>query len=749
MTIPKLIVKEFMNIILIVDRLDWAFGKIAENIKSKINKENNVSILCTSKFSDYGDFLEHLNFEVSGKPSIIHFYWRDYLFEALEFSRLNDKFCDVFIKNKITTHIPDHLFTSSDPVEYEKRVNMMKFIDGYFTTSSKLFSIYCDQNDFNKPEKIIYDAPKIDFTRDELPSKNEVLKVVWIGNSRWGEHLGFLDYKGLESIVIPAIKKIKKEGFNVEYIELDSYKEKTTHENVLGILRCADVLLISSEEEGTPLPLIEAMANGCAIITTDVGIASEILPEMQKQFIVDRECDAFYEAIKKINENRELLLDLKIKNKEAYEKFFVIDNSVAKAWVDFFTVVNNKTDNRFKAKYFVSKKKGIYNKYMPIFLYQASKFAIKYNLIETLKKYPLIKSLYYKLSVSSGPEVNYELLDEFYQRSIKGKKIIALYSSYWLGVATSTSSFFLKDSLVYPYYSHEFPQVKEHVYLDRLSTLLSESRDLKCIVMSGGTMLQMALAVRIKEKNNKVKIFFGWHGSPAQWVDYGHYDTFGGWLDLYADSVIDGIISFKPELYKTLNAFNVKSYSIANFIVDSDIDNRLNEPDGDRYTIGLFSAMFSWYKNPFPQLLAIGSISGGKLVTNLQISDEMNWITQNIDVVRLGGNVNNSRFIKLLSKLHVVSYITNTECSPMIALEAAGVGTPCVVGPAGNIYKGHKELEYYLVEAEVDNPTAIKERLILVRDNYKLIRELLENFVTEYNLKLELTKQELYKELTQ
>lgn len=89
----------------------------------------------------------------------------------------------------------------------------------------------------------------------------------------------------------------------------------------------------------------------------------------------------------------------------------------------------------------------------------------------------------------------------------------------------------------------------------------------------------------------------------------------------------------------------------------------------------------------------------------------------------------------------------------MFANDSVGIckcrGTPCVVGPAGNIYKGFPELELYLVEKEVDNPTAIRNRLQLVRDNYGEIKVLLNAFVLEYNSRLELIKEKMYKELKQ
>ena len=60
-----------------------------------------------------------------------------------------------------------------------------------------------------------------------------------------------------------------------------------------------------------------------------------------------------------------------------------------------------------------------------------------------------------------------------------------------------------------------------------------------------------------------------------------------------------------------------------------------------------------------------------------------------------------------------------------------------------------KKRELYLVEKEVDNPTAIRNRLQLVRDNYAEVKVLLNAFVLEYNSRLELIKEKMYKELKQ
>lgn len=736
-----------MTIVLVVDNLDWAFGKVAQNIKQRMQPAN-VEIICTSRYRTIKKFLDDLK-KITTKESIIHFFWRDYLLECLNFVKLFPKYKRIFLNNKITTHIPDHLFIETDSDSYEKRVGLMKFVDGYFVTSKKLYDLYAKDHAFDAPFGIIYDNPAIKIQSESIAEAKEKIKVVWIGNSRWGEYLGHLDYKGLNSVVLPALKKFADSGNELIYKEFDSSKEKNTHGVILDYLKDADILLVSSLAEGTPLPLLEAMAQGCAIITSDVGIASEIFSEEQQEFIVARNAEAFAEALIKLDTNRSLLENIKITNKATYFKKFVESDEIALQWKTFFEYVTDKNNLTYKSEFLKQKETVFSDRLLSVALYHAGQFAIKTNMLEVLKKSKIVRGLYYKSIGRLSSDSNYSELETFYTESIAGQKIIALYSPYWSGVATSTASFFKESSLPFPYYKTEFPQVNEHNFLERLSELLAESSELKSVVMSGGTMLQMQLAKMLKQKNKAIKIFFGWHGSPAQWVDTAQYKTFDDWLRLYKEDTIDGVVSFKPQLSNTLEQFDIKSYSVSNYIIEPSVINTLSAPAEEHYTIGLFAAMFSWYKNPFPQLLAIGSIPGCELVTNLTLDQGIKWVTDKIKLIELNGNLNNKEFVQMLSKLHVVSYVTNTECSPMIALESVSVGTPCIVGPAGNIYKGNAKLEHYLVEPEVDNPTAIKNRLILIRENYQEVKLLLSTFAERYNANLDEVKKELYKELTQ
>ncbi|EHX1052280.1 glycosyltransferase, partial [Salmonella enterica subsp. enterica serovar Oranienburg] len=708
-----------MNLFLIVDRLDWAFGIIAQNLATELI-DFNVKIVCTDDFKTVADLIMYLRKNVKEK-SILHFFWRDYLMEVMNFTQRNLKYKEVLTNNIVTTHIPDHLFTYDDITNYERRIPLMNFVDGYFVSSSKLKDLYSGRPDFPPPHSIIYDLPTIPLSDGNHQNNRERKKIVWIGNSKWGEYLGYKDYKGLNTIVLPALDKLKKSGYHFDFIKFDSSQSKTDREVILKTLSEADILIISSEYEGTPLPLLEAMANSCAIVSTDVGIANEVLPEEQRQYIVSRDPEAFYDSLRNLLDDQRGLEELQRLNFLAFRQQFVDNGYVAEKWSLFFKEICSKSQNKFKNKFLhehqaTSLKEQLISKT----IYNLSRLALHLNLMDTLKQYSLLQKIYYKFAGTTTNQVDYDLIDNVYSNKIAGKEILAFYSAYWSGVATSTASFFKDDSIQYPYYSYEFPQVSNHVYLNQLAEKLATSQALKSVIMSGGTQIQMELAKNIKTLNPKIKIFFAWHGSPAQWVDTSQYSTFYGWYELYRTQIVDGIISFKPDLDQILNAYDIRAFSVSNYVVsEASFSKKLTvPPDSTNFRVGLFAAMFSWYKNPFPQLLAIGLLKGCELVTNLHLDNNMKWVTSNIKITALTENLNNKRFIELLSRLHVVCYVTNTECSPMIALESASVGTPCIVGPAGNIYKDFPELELYLVEKEVDNPTAIRNRLQLVRDNY-------------------------------
>ena len=71
-----------------------------------------------------------------------------------------------------------------------------------------------------------------------------------------------------------VIQRLQKSGIKFRYHELPSF-------NVLNELyNCLDMYLVTSRYEGGPQAILECAANKTPIVSTDVGIASEILSEL-------------------------------------------------------------------------------------------------------------------------------------------------------------------------------------------------------------------------------------------------------------------------------------------------------------------------------------------------------------------------------------------------------------------------------------------------------------------------------------
>jgi len=94
--------------------------------------------------------------------------------------------------------------------------------------------------------------------------------------------------KGVKDLLLPAC------GNNFTLLQA---KGNLSTDEMVDFYNSIDVICISSIAEGTPLPLIEAMACGCFPVCCDVGIVPEIIQNEKNGLIVKRTPDAFREAL--------------------------------------------------------------------------------------------------------------------------------------------------------------------------------------------------------------------------------------------------------------------------------------------------------------------------------------------------------------------------------------------------------------------------------------------------------------------
>ena len=94
----------------------------------------------------------------------------------------------------------------------------------------------------------------------------------------------------------------------------------------------ADVFVMGSLFEGWPTSLVEAMACGCTIVTTDVSAATEIVSENKNGYIVyDRDPVKFAKTIEKALTLKDVL-EYSLNNRDKFSVKY-LKNDLEKLWL--------------------------------------------------------------------------------------------------------------------------------------------------------------------------------------------------------------------------------------------------------------------------------------------------------------------------------------------------------------------------------------------------------------------------------
>jgi glycosyltransferase involved in cell wall biosynthesis len=111
----------------------------------------------------------------------------------------------------------------------------------------------------------------------------------------------FIVGDGQEKTSIEKRAKELENDFNIR-IELTSWIKDIATFNA-GM----DIICLSSDNEGTPVSLIEAQASGVPVISTDVGGVKDILLEGETGFVVPKnDVKSFSEKLQLLIENKEI-----------------------------------------------------------------------------------------------------------------------------------------------------------------------------------------------------------------------------------------------------------------------------------------------------------------------------------------------------------------------------------------------------------------------------------------------------------
>lgn len=312
---------EKSKIAIIVDKEGWALYNAAEQIQKNLNKFYDIDIIPMEIFGDnvvklflYGTSYDLMFFTWRGIISWLYSdFSKEYIYKlGFEY----EEFLEKYIRGKnIVTAIYDHLFINS---ETERTDFVLNNVKAYTVCSEKLNKIYNEYPNDKKPSMIISDGVDLELFKMTNMQKynnigNKTIKIGWTGNSKFTDEKDD-DLKGLNKIIKPAIQELCEEGYNIELEVADRNIKMITHNEMPNYYNNIDIYVCASRTEGHPDTVLEAMACGVPVISTDVGIVPEVFGKKQKEFIINRTKDDLKSKIIKLLENKQMMKELSEEN---------------------------------------------------------------------------------------------------------------------------------------------------------------------------------------------------------------------------------------------------------------------------------------------------------------------------------------------------------------------------------------------------------------------------------------------------
>lgn len=320
------------RIAIIYDVDGWAYHNIAKQIQKNLSQYYEIDIFPKSVFVHN---IVRLMF-LAQKYDLVHLMWRG-MFSELENEVVREyikslgfnyqEFIERFvIPNNITTSVYDHSFLNKESFWITEA--FLKYAKAYTISSKKLLDIYNKREDIKKkPLMEITDGVDLEKFKPQNLERFSTLKerkiqIGWVGNSKFEDSENDDDLKGVRKIIIPAIEELKKEGYPVEKKFADRNEGYIPHDKMPDYYNSIDLYVCASKEEGTPNPVLESMACGIPVISTNVGIVPEAFGEQQKEYILkERTKQALKEKIVQLVEHPEYWKKLSKENLEQIQNW--------------------------------------------------------------------------------------------------------------------------------------------------------------------------------------------------------------------------------------------------------------------------------------------------------------------------------------------------------------------------------------------------------------------------------------------
>jgi glycosyltransferase involved in cell wall biosynthesis len=317
------------RIALIVDVENWAFANIARQVEASLGHRFDFEIIPIAVIADHAQA-----FMMCEGADLVHVFWREVVNNIYQpsyqqhlsqigigFEFFKERYLDT---KPITTAVYDHMYL--EHVETEERRSLFSdYVNSYYVSSQRLYDIYSRIKGYPVPSAVLPDGVDLKRFRPMNLERFERMQdrpivVGWVGNSTWSAHLG--DPKGLHTILKPALEELNAEGLRFVSDFADRQVAMIPHERMPAYYAKIDVLVCASDIEGTPNPVLEAMASGVPVVSTDVGVVPQAFGPLQGEFILkERNTSAMKAALRRLYRDRALFAALSSENLDSIKSW--------------------------------------------------------------------------------------------------------------------------------------------------------------------------------------------------------------------------------------------------------------------------------------------------------------------------------------------------------------------------------------------------------------------------------------------
>lgn len=292
------------------DEPDWAFHNIATQLSRVAGRD--VRLLAIARTDWFGR--TRVAERLVAQCDTLVFLWRFDLLVYLEtvsaegWERLLSP-----ERPALVTMVYDHIYGSPD--ELALYGDPFALSDVSATCSERLRADYAASPHLPTLRHVLPDGVDLEAFSPMGPRAPGPLRIGWVGNSAWGASTSSEDVKGKTSILMPALELLRQRGTPFEVRIADKAVRQLPRTEMPGFYRDLDVLVCCSSMEGTPNPVIEAMATGAGVVSTRVGIVPEVFGPRQRDFLLaERSPQALAAALDRLAREPETLAALRAEN---------------------------------------------------------------------------------------------------------------------------------------------------------------------------------------------------------------------------------------------------------------------------------------------------------------------------------------------------------------------------------------------------------------------------------------------------